>query len=278
MLRRSLPAALVAAALVIVPATPAAALVIVPVTPAAAETWHQVSVSRFSFTTALERSQGAATDGSSYVYSWRFGLSRTTFGGSVIVRNSAAIPPALAVLGSDHIGDIDIWGGRIYAPIEDSASYQRPTIALYDATTLAYTGLAYPLPASTQSHVPWVAVDPARGLVYTSDWDPVPRINLFRLGDLQPAGSLPLSTTIGRIQGGKMFQGALYLSSDNASQSIYRVDLDTGSVTTVLERNLPNGTEAEGLVFQPTGDGAVMHVLDVSPIFVVVNFRHYRMG
>ena len=72
--------------------------------------------------------------------------------------------------------------------------------------------------------------------------------------------------------------GALYLSADNASKSIYKVDLATGSVETVLERNLPNGTEAEGLVFQATGDGAVMHVLDVSPIFVVVSFRHYRMA
>ncbi|HEX6683390.1 MAG TPA: hypothetical protein VF062_11370 [Candidatus Limnocylindrales bacterium] len=46
----------------------------------------------------------------------------------------------------------------------------------------------------------------------------------------------------------------------------------------MLERSLPGGTEAEGLVFQPTSDGALMHVLDVSPIFVVVNFRHYRLS
>lgn len=264
---RVVSTALTAAVLVAAAAAPAHA---------AGESWQQVSVNRFSLLTALERSQGVATDGGTWFYSWRYGLSRTTLGGTVLARDAASIPLHLVAQGSDHIGDIDHHNGRIYAPIEDSGAYQHPTIALYDAATLRYTGLSYPLPTSLQTHVPWVAVDAGRGLVYTSDWDPVPALTVLSLADMRVVGTVPLSRTIGRIQGGHVFDGALYLSSDNATQSVYRVDPVSGVVETVLDRNLPDGTEAEGLAFLSTADGALMHVLDVSPVFVVINFRHYR--
>jgi hypothetical protein len=56
-------------------------------------------------------------------------------------RNTLAIPPAIAAQGGNHIGDVDIANGKVYAPIEDGTKrpdgtrYLHPVIALFDART-----------------------------------------------------------------------------------------------------------------------------------------------
>jgi hypothetical protein len=256
----------------------AALLVVVPGSAASAATpattWTQKSNQVFLGLDALQRSQGVTTDGSSWYFSWQFGLSKVSLDGkTVLTSNTVAIPGPLALQGDDHIGDIDYANGLIYAAIEDSAHYQHPYIATYDATTLDWTGTAYPLPLDLSvGGVPWVAVDAARGRVYTAEWDPTAVLNVFNLSDMSLIGTVPLSTTIGRIQGAKIYQGLLYASSDDATQTIYSIDPTTGAVATVDERDLPDGTEAEGLAVLPTSDGAILHALDVSPHYVI-DFR-----
>lgn len=41
---------------------------------------------------------------------------------------------------------------KIYAPIEDNPNYLSPFIAIYDAVTLNYTGVAYKLNFSNLTH------------------------------------------------------------------------------------------------------------------------------
>lgn len=143
--------------------------------------WQQSSTQTFSLLDALQRSQGVATDGRSWFFSWQYGLSHVTLDGkTTITDNPLAIPSQISQQGGNHIGDIDDYNGTIYAPIEDGSAYQHPYIALYNA------------------------------------------------------------------------------------------------VTDVLDRNLPSGTEAEGLAFLPEADGSVMHTLDVAPSRLAVNFRSYR--
>jgi hypothetical protein len=255
----------------------AAAVALIVATPVAAHAetgWHQVSDQIFIGTAALERSQGATTDGAVWYFSWQYGLSKVSLDGrTVLARNAPAIPATLAAQGDDHIGDIDYANGRLYAPIEDSNGYQHPYVAVYDPATLTYTGTAYPLPLSLSvGGVPWVAVDPARGYAYTAEWDPTSVLNVFNLSDFSLVRTVPLSQTVGRIQGAKVYQGQLYASADNATKSIYRIDPASGTVATVYDRNLPSGSEAEGLAVLPTGDGAVLHALDVAPL-KYVNFR-----
>jgi hypothetical protein len=253
-------------------------LSLIAATPAAAAvTWRQTSSQTFYLLDALQRSQGVATDGQSWFFSWQYGLSRVSLDGKTTITNNAlAIPSQISGQGGNHIGDIDYANGTIYAPIEDGSAYQHPYIALYNATTLAFTGTAYPLPVQLQpGGVPWVAVDPGRGYVYTSEWDPTTTLNVYSLTDMHLVKTVPLSPAIGRIQGAKVYQGQLYASSDNGSQSVYRIDPDSGAVTDVLDRNLPSGTEAEGLAFLPESDGSVMHTLDVPPSRLSVNFRSY---
>jgi outer membrane protein assembly factor BamB len=242
----------------------------------AGKTWQQDSVERLSGQTALERSQGVATDGNSWFFSWQQGLSRANLDGTVAARNPMAIPPELAAQGSNHIGDLDYHDGRLYVAIEDDG-YKRPTIAVFDADTLTYTGISQVVPTTMQTHIPWVAIDAERGLVYSSDFDPVSTINVFSLSDLRPLRTVSLNQTIGHVQGAKVYEGALYASTDDETKSVYRIDPTTGAVSTELKRNeLPTGTEGEGLAFLPTAGGAVMHIIDVAPNLRAVNVRHYR--
>ena len=246
----------------------------------AAETWQQASRQTYYLLDALQRSQGIATDGTTWYFSWKLGLSRVTLDSkTVLTTNALAIPAQLAALGADHIGDIDYYNGKLYAPIEDGSSYRHPYIALYDATTLTYTGTAYPLPLSVQPDgAPWVAVDPARGYVYSSAYDPTPALNVYSLADMHLVKTVPLSTTIGSIQGAKIYQGVLYASSNNDAKSLYRIDPDTGQVTDVFDRasSLPAGSETEGLAFLATSDGAQMHALDVVSSRLASYLYNYR--
>lgn len=243
----------------------------------AASEWQQASSQTFYLTDALQRSQGVATDGSVWYFSWQYGLSRVSLDGKhTLTNNPLAIPAQISRQGGDHIGDIDYYNGKVYAPIEDGSAYQHPYIALYDAATLKFTGTAYALPPELHAGgVPWVAVDAARGHLYTAEWDPTPALNVFDLADLHLVKTVPLNPAIGRIQGAKIYQGQLYAASDNATHTIYRIDPDSGAVTPALDRDLPSGTESEGLAFLP-GDAAPLHTLDVAPSRLWVNFRTYR--
>jgi hypothetical protein len=110
------------------------------------------------------RSQGVATDGHSFVFSWQFGLTRTTTDAqqTVLTRNTLAIPPQIAAYGGNHIGDIDYYHGKIYAPIEDGSKYLHPFIAIYDAKTLQFTGEYHELPQYLHTQGPGKVVTGVR--------------------------------------------------------------------------------------------------------------------
>ena len=43
------------------------------------------------------------------------------------------MPVDIFKLGGNHIGDIDVLDGKLYAPIEDGPDYLNPYIVTYDA-------------------------------------------------------------------------------------------------------------------------------------------------
>lgn len=233
---------------------------------------------------SLIRSQGLASDGASLTFSWQFGLMRTTKdpAEAPLARNTLAIPPALAAQGGDHIGDVDISGGKVYAPIEDGGKrpdgtrYRHPMIALFDAKTLQYTGEAHELPQALHTEgVPWVAVDAARGVFYTAEWNTTKVINVFDLRTFALRKTITLSQTLGRIQGAKVDDGQLYAFADlkNVPRPVYKIDLDTGHVVTVASVTLPAGSESEGMAFYDQPDGTSLHTLDVTPDSLGANLR-----
>lgn len=254
-----------------------------------AETWTKVGREQFR-AQALPRSQGVASDGTGWIFSWQGGIERTD--DAYVEQAVATLPPEVAVqphvnadgtnhLGGNHIGDIDVHDGLIYAPVEDgdqnvgvtrvnTPEYQRPYISLYDAKTLVYTGVSYLLPRELHAAgVPWIAVNGGAGEVYTAEWDmPHDRINVFdlqmkfeRFIDLKYPQSFGPGFHLSRIQGAKVWGGALYASRDDEDKSVFKIDLATGAVTKLFSLNPGVPSEIEGLAVRETPDGALLHVL-----------------
>jgi hypothetical protein len=256
--------------------------------------WRLVGTDTFTVPTGLIRSQGVTSDGKGWVFSWQGGVSRTDDAYTTLAINT--LPPDLAVnqpaldpttgknhLGGNHIGDVDVHDGLLYAPVEDGGEnaqvtrvndpeYQHPYIALYDARTLAYTGRSYPLPLELQAAgVPWVAVDQRSGDVYTDEWDmPHDRINVYdsqlrfrRFIDLTYPASFGPGFHLSRIQGAKVIGHTMYATRDDSAKTVFAIDLHTGDVTRLFSLDPQVPAELEGLAIRETPDGALLHVLIV---------------
>lgn len=222
--------------------------------------WVETGRVQFTGTDGFFRSQGVASDGSSLFFSWNLGLSRTEIDDTskVLADNTTrAIPSDLILSNHNHIGDIDVADGLIYAPIEDGPAYAEPWVVLYDAETLKPTGDRFLLPATVQRDgVPWVAVDSPRGVAYSMEWNDTGKLFVYRLSDFELIRTVTLSEPVPRIQGAKVFRGDLYASRDNgAEKSVIAIDPDDGVVTHLFDRNLGDDYEAEGIAFvrRPTG-------------------------
>ncbi|MER7498796.1 hypothetical protein AB0L05_06785 [Nonomuraea pusilla] len=236
----------------------------------------------------LLRSQGVATDGRGLVFSWQYGLTRTATDArqTVLGRNTLAIPPQIAAYGGNHIGDIDYHDGKIYAPIEDGdkpkgeTEYLHPFIAVYDAKTLRFTGEYHELPQNLHTEgVPWVSVDADRGVFYTAEWDDTKVLNVFDLRTFELVRTVPLSQTLRRIQGAKVYRGMLYAFADlGASLPLHKIDPESGHVITVHHVDIESSAgEGEGLVFLPQRDGTLLHTLDIAPDEITTNFRNLAL-
>jgi hypothetical protein len=250
------------------------------------------------------------TDGRSWYFSWQGGLEHTLddftpMGAGVI---SPQFVPTVNADGTNsiadtHIGDIDYYNGLLYVPEEDGGQgegpvnfndpeYRHPYIALYDARTLTYTGVSYPLDVGIHAAgVPWVAVDARRRQVYTAEWEmPHDRINVFdlqmrfkRFLPLRYPPELGSGFRLSRIQGLKVWGHTLYATRDDHDKTVFSIDLRSGLVTKLfsLKPSTPDA-ELEGLAVRPTTDGALLHLLIVmnnklpdDARQIHVEFRHF---
>lgn len=236
------------------------------------ELWSQQSMDTFDAVSSAIRSQGVTTDGTYWYFSWTLGLDKADQQLHDVMKNNLAIPPVLALQGSNHIGDIDYWNGKLYAPIEDGSAYKNPNLVLFDDELNA--GQVFPLPNNLLTKgVPWVAVDGARSRVYVAEWDPTPGIYVFSMPAIAYQSTIPLSTTLGRIQGAKVFEGALYANADDSEKTVYKINLETGTVIELFA--LHEQFEVEGIAFLLRPDGTQMHTLNVTTGSNGVEFRHH---
>ncbi|MEL5956461.1 hypothetical protein AADR41_17120 [Streptomyces sp. CLV115] len=222
-------------------------------------------------------------------------VKATVANDSEVASSVAPIPWDLSgTYGSDHIGDVEYYGGYVIAPIEDGGrDYQHPLLALYNASDLTYTGRYVQLPlAQMPGGVPWVAVDAAAGLVYTSPWDQdaangTNKLVAYSLNDLLnlPAGStLPvvrtvtLSQPLSRIQGAAMWQGRLYASVDDSAKSVYSIDVSTGQVGYEFHQDVESGDEVQGIAAWDYGpSGGQLHIVNVGSGWksIFLYLQHY---
>ncbi|WP_406740611.1 hypothetical protein [Streptomyces atratus] len=280
-----------------VAAIAAATLIGSAASPAMAATWTRTAdYQRWTGLNALERGQGVATDGTYFYYAGPGGMVKATVANDSEVASSVApIPWELSgTYGSDHIGDVEYYGGYVIAPIEDGDSgYQHPLLALYNASDLSYTGRYVQLPlAQMPGGVPWVAVDAAAGLVYTSPWDQdaaqgTNKLVAYSLNDLLnlPAGStLPvvrtvtLSQPLSRIQGAAMWQGKLYASVDDSAKSVYSIDINSGQVAYKFHQDVESGDEVQGIAAWDFGpSGGQLHIVNVGSGWksIFLYLQHY---
>ena len=170
-------------------------------------------------------------------------------------------------LGSDvnHIGDIDVCQGELYAGVEFfmDGEARNIRIAVYDAQTLEFLR-AFPFEAqSGQTECSGIAVDPDAGLIWMCSWaDGESGRYLYRyaLETGEYLGRVHLQPAPQWIQGVAYHDGHLYLTADDGTADlgepdhVYRCrpEADGTAASVVLERTLDDVLlqgEIEGLTF-----------------------------
>ena len=216
--------------------------------------------------TGVYRSQGIATDGRRWFFSWQYGLEIADESFHSVLRNSSfrppknlvpGIPASLFARGLDHIGDIDYHNGIIYASLDTTWGYTDGHVALYSASDLSFTGTVFDLkgsPANPKGDVAsWVAVDPARNRGLGKEWQRGNTLNVYNLSDWRFQRTLTLDRALERIQGAKVHGDWLYMSADDATKSVYRANLLSGHVEQLFRLPTPSGDrEVEGIAVRPT--------------------------
>jgi len=246
---------------------------------AAAEEWKLVDEKQFflqnppnSFT-GLYRSQGMATDGHRWFFSWQYGLEIADNEFQSVLRNSSfqlpmnlvpGIPANLLAQGLNHIGDIDYLNGVIYASLDTTNGYTDGHVALYNASNLTYTGISYALtgaPSNPKKDIAsWVAVDAKRNHGYGKEWQSGNTINVYGLQDWHFLGTITMDMALENIQGAKVHGDWLYMSSNNTTQSVYRVNLENGHVEELFRLPTPAGDrEVEGIALRE-GPGGELNI------------------
>jgi hypothetical protein len=208
--------------------------------------------------------QGLARVDDGWVFTFNDGLFRTDDAFELAKELVPAIPAEWKARGFDHLGDPDVVDGVVYAPLEQP-DYDRGEQAMltYDATTFAYLdGVDV-----EQHHNSFVTVDEETAIAYTMDFFGGKALLRYdTTDDWRPLDPLPMSVAVDRVQGGDVHDGAVWLSTDDETDGVYRVDLDDGAVQSLGSIGRIDG-EGEGIDATPL-PGGDLHVitLDVATI------------
>jgi hypothetical protein len=192
----------------------------------------------------------------------------------VVASHPAAIPARWRAQGYDHVGDVDVVGNVVYVPFEQP-DYRKghQVTARYRVGDLSFID-AVVLPQHENS---FVAVDRHTMTAYSMDHfdgDALTRYDLR--AHWRPLPPLPLSTTLHHTQGAAVAGGAVWISTSDDHNDVYRVDIATGHVDLVGTAGHPGG-EGEGLDASDVSRGR-LHVMVVDPAQTVVWFEHFRVA
>ncbi len=210
--------------------------------------------------------QGIARDKGGWVLSGTRVLARTDDRLRDTNRVTDAIAGDWAARGYDHIGDVDVVGRYVYAPYEQP-DYERgeQAIARYDSKTLAFVD-AVTVP---QHEASFVTVDPKTMIAYSMDrfgGDALLRYDVRKGWKQLPP--LRMSQFVDRVQGGDVAAGAMWLSTDDDANMLYRVALPGGRVEALGNAGHVDG-EGEGIDATKLRSGR-LHVLTVDVMFTPV--------
>ena len=185
-----------------------------------------------------------------------------------------AIPSRLRVEGYGHIGDIDVVGKYLYAPLEQ-ADYERgeQVTARYDLATLKFVDAV----VLAQHENSFVTVDPATMIAYSLDrfgGDALLRYDV-RAG-WKPLAPLPMSRFVDKVQGADVAAGAIWLSTSDPTNELFRVELSTGQVDDLGSAGHIGG-EGEGIDATKLRSGR-LHALTIDVAQAPVWLGHFALG
>jgi hypothetical protein len=208
----------------------------------------------------IEARQGIATDGKRYYASSSKALYTYSKTGELLAANEQALE-GLPVA-ANHIGDISIHQGEIYAGIElfEDGRGQDIQIAIYDASTLRYKRSIAWQPDSGQVEVSAITVDVASNSIWLTDWVNGRYVYRYDLETGAYIGKLHLRAPPQWQQGIAVRDGFLYITADDGdaeddeADNLWRVPAETGHTAayTSLEHGFhefARAGEIEGIAF-----------------------------
>jgi hypothetical protein len=190
---------------------------------------------------------------------------------NVVVRNEAAIPSEWRARGYVHIGDIDVVGNVVYAPFEQpDYSQGHQVTARYDARTLKFLDAV----ELAQHENSFAAVDPKTRIAYSMDnFDGDALLRYDVAHKWKPLRPLKLSMLLEHTQGASIADGAVWISTSDAQNDIYRVNMKTGHVDLVAQITDPPG-EGEGIAVAQLPSG-YLHATVLDPDMTKVWVEHF---
>ena len=194
--------------------------------------------------------------------------------GEIVQRNEMCLPRALVRKGYSHLGDGCLYDGRLYIALEDNG-FRHPAVAEYDPQTLEYLDChTVPDECIGSGNIPWCEVQD--GVVYFSQSNHVDEIRMLDVTDFSYIGALKLDTELFKVQGGEIYAGKLYITSDHGfkEKTMVAVDLVTGHVEPVFTRCTGKlNAEGEGIAIYPYDDGSLFHIIDVAAEVRITSYK-----
>ena len=186
--------------------------------------------------------QGVAHVGGGWIFSGTSTLARADNRLKVVTEHADPIPAEWEAKGYNHVGDVNVADGVLYAPFEQpDYNAGRQATARFDPTTLRFVD-AVELPQHENS---FVAVDGTTMMAYSMDHFDGDNLLRYRLPAWTPLPPLRMSTTLHHTQGGAVARGAVWISTSDEGNHVYRVDITSGRVDRVA--GLGAAGEGEGM-------------------------------
>ena len=186
----------------------------------------------------------------------------------------APIPRTFMRKGYRHVGDIDVVGKYIYAPLEQP-NYELgdQVTARYDVKTLRFIDAV----VLKQHENSFVTVDPKTMIAYSFDRFGGQALLRYDVrANFKPLDPLPMSAFVDKVQGGDVSGGFAWLSTSNPTNELYRVDLETGEVIDLGSAGHVPG-EGEGIDATKLRSGRI-HTLTVDPTRNPVWLGHFAIA
>lgn len=233
----------------------------------------------------LAKSQGVTNDGESWIFSGKKALLRQNIKTGVIEEINTKPFKGLEDLGVKHMGGISYYNGLIYVSMEDSKVWNSPTVAVFDAKTLEFTGKYNVFDTEILFRgCPWVCCDAERQCIYVGNSRQATEIYAFDIETFEYIKTIPLDSEVKAIQGAEMYKGELIAATNDPTRAVYSINVENGTYKKLFDRIMYQpklidnfGGEGEGITVLEMEDGTVFHALNLGTLFIDSNLRHYKM-